>query len=161
MDLLNPEYLIRVFLVFVRISGFFLAAPFFGHASVPVRVRILLAVILAYALSGLVTSPLPARVEHSFGLMASVGIEALTGAALGFAAQFIFWAVQYAGELLGFQMGLSLAEVFDPSQGTNANPLGRLLGWIFLLAFLLFDGHHYVLTALVGSFQALPLAGAH
>lgn len=160
MDLLNPEFLIRVFLVFVRISGFFLAAPFFSHGSVPVRVRILLAALLAYALSGLVTSPLPAGTEHPFGMMLAVGIEALTGAALGFAAQFIFWAVGYAGELLGFQMGLGLAQVLDPAEGTNNNPVGRLLTLIFLLAFLLFDGHHYLLVALVSSFNDLPLAGA-
>ena len=161
MDLLNPEYLIKVFLVFVRIGGFFLAAPFFGHGNVPARVRILLSVVLAYAISGLVTSPLPAAVEHSFGLMLAVGIEALTGMALGFTAQFIFWAVSFAGELLGFQMGLGLAQVLDPADGTNNNPVGRLLTLTFLMAFILFDGHHMILGALVSSFRSLPLAGAH
>ena len=160
MDLLNPEYLIGVFLVFVRIGGFFLAAPFFGHDWVPVRVRIFLAVILAYALSGLIVGPLPENASNTVGIMLCVGIEAVTGLALGFTAQFIFWGVQYAGELLGFQMGLGLAQVMDPSSGENNNPLGRILGLLFLLAFLLFDGHHYLLSALVRSFETIPLAGA-
>src|SRR5690606_6156264 len=73
---------------------------------------------------------------------------------------FIFYAVQYAGELLGFQMGLGLAQVLDPAEGTNSNPVGRLLGLIFLLAFILFDGHHHLLAAMVISFQTIPLAGA-
>lgn len=160
MDLLDPTYIIRVFLVFVRIGGLFAAAPFFSHGSVPVRVRVLLGVVLAYALSGLVTAPVPEMALHPFGLVAAVAIEALTGAALGFAAQFIFWAVQYAGELLGFQMALGLAQVFDPSEGDTSNPIGRILGLTFLLIFLLVEGHHQVLTALVASFHAVPLAGA-
>lgn len=160
MDLLDPAYIVRVFLVFVRIGGLFVAAPFFSHGSVPVRVRVLLAVVLAYALSGLVTAPLPDIVTHPVGLAAAVAIEALTGAALGFAAQFIFLAVQYAGELLGFQMGLGLAQVFDPAEGDTNNPVGRILALAFLLIFLLVEGHHQVLTALVGSFHTLPLAGA-
>lgn len=160
MNLLNPEYLVGVFLVFARISGFFVAAPFFGHVNVPVRVRVLLSAVLAYALSGLVVGPLPTGTETSVGLLVAVAIEVLTGLALGFTAQFIFWAIQYAGELLGFQMGLGLAQVVDPSTGGHNNPMGRMLSLTFLLAFLLFEGHHLALGALVRSFEAIPLAGA-
>ncbi len=168
MNLLNPEYLVGVFLVFARISGFFVAAPFFGHVNVPVRVRVLLSAVLAYALSGLVVGPLPTGTETSVGLLVAVAIEVLTGLALGFTAQFIFWAIQYAGELLGFQMGLGLAQVVDPSTGGHNNPMGRMLSLTFLLAFLLLGlllllllaGHHLALGALVRSFEAIPLAGA-
>ena len=70
----------------------------------------------------------------------AVAVEVLTGLVLGFTAQFIFWAVQFAGEIAGFQMGLSLAQVYDPATGGASNPLGNLLTLSFLLVFLLLDG---------------------
>ena len=127
MPALNPEYLILVFLIFVRIGGLMVAAPFFGHRAVPVKTRILFSAVFAWALVGLVPGPLPPNVTEVVPLMLAVVIEALTGVALGYAAQFIFFAMSFAGEVIGFQMGLSLAQVYNPAEGTYANPLGRLL----------------------------------
>lgn len=160
MSFLDPENLIRVFLVFVRVGGVLLAAPLFGHGSVPVRVRVLLAAVLAWALSALAPGTLPPNVEEPAALMVAVGVEVCAGLALGLAAQFIFWAVQFAGEVIGFQMGLSMAQIYNPVEGGYANPLGRLLNLSFLLIFLLIDGHHHVLQALVASFEVVPLAQA-
>ena len=160
MPVLNHEYLILVFLVFVRIGGLMVAAPFFGQRAVPVKTRILFSAVFAWALVGLVPGPLPPNVTEVIPLMLAVVIEALTGVALGYAAQFIFFAVSFAGEVIGFQMGLSLAQVYNPAEGTYANPLGRLLSFSFLMVFLLIDGHHHVMRALVGSYDLVPLAGA-
>ena len=159
--MIDPEYLLRVFLVFVRIGGVLVAAPFFSHRSVPVRVKVFFAVLLAYSLVGLTAGSLPAGATAPVGLVVAVAVEALTGLALGFAAQFIFWAVQFAGEVAGFQVGLSLAQAYDPMTGASSNPLGNLLTLSFLLVFLLLDGHHQILRALVASFEVVPLAGAH
>ncbi|MFQ5571038.1 MAG: flagellar biosynthetic protein FliR [Rhodothermales bacterium] len=161
MPVINPEYLLRIFLVFVRISGLIVAAPFFGHGSVPVRVKILLGFLLSYALVGIVPGPLPPNVEHPAALAAAVVVEVLTGLALGYATQFIFWSVQFAGEVIGFQMGLAMAQVYNPLEGGYANPLGRILSLSFLIVFIMIDGHHHILRGLVTSFEVVPLAGAN
>lgn len=158
---IDAAYLFTILLVFVRIGGLMVAAPVFGHMSVPVRVRVLFSVLIAYLLVGFVSGPLPANVGHPFIFMMAVGIEALTGVMLGFAAQFIFWIVQYAGEVIGYQMALSLANVFNPIDGMHSNPVGRFLMTSMLLIFILLDGHHYILQALVQSFEVVPLAGAN
>jgi flagellar biosynthetic protein FliR len=160
MPVLTPEYLILVFLVFVRIGGLMVAAPFFGHRSVPVKVRIFFSAVFAWGIVGLVPGPLPPDVTQVVPLLLAVLIEALTGLALGFAAQFIFFAVSFAGEVIGFQMGLSMAQIYNPAEGLYSNPLGRLLGFTFLMVFLLIDGHHHVMRALMASFEVVPLAGA-
>ena len=160
MPFLTPETLIRLFLVFARVGGLLAAAPLFGHGSVPVRVRVFLAVLLAYALHGIVPGEVPENATHPAVLLGAVALEALAGAALGYAAQFVFWAVQFAGEAIGFQMGLSMAQVYNPVEGHSANPIGRILSLTFLLFFLLIDGHHHLLRALVASFDVVPLAGA-
>jgi flagellar biosynthetic protein FliR len=161
MPLLNPEYLLRVLLVFVRISGVLLTAPLFGQLAIPVRVRVLLAILLAYSLSGLISTPLPPHVDQAFGFMVAVAIEALTGVLLGFAAHVVFWAVEMASDLIGFQIGLHMAQVFNPLEAHSTNPLGRMLSLSTLMVFVLLEGHHAVLRVLVRSFEVVPLAGAY
>jgi flagellar biosynthetic protein FliR len=92
--------------------------------------------------------------------MAAIGVEALTGLVIGFTAQFLFLAIQFAGEIIGFQMALGIAQVYDPVNGQSANPMGRLLSLVFMLVFVLTDGHHMVLRALEQSFIVVPLGGA-
>lgn len=158
---IDPAYLFTLMLVFVRIGGLMISAPIFSHASVPVRVRVLFSVLLAYLLVGFVPGPLPPDIGHPVAFIVAIGVEALTGAMLGFAAQFVFWSVQYAGEIIGYQMALALAKAYNPIDGMHSNPVGRFLMTSMLLVFLLLDGHHYVLQALVRSFEVVPLAGAN
>lgn len=158
--MLNPDYLLALFLVFVRIGGLLLSAPFFGQKTLPVRVRVLFAAILAYGIVGLLPDRLPALVYQPAGLAVAIGIEALTGTMLGMAAQMVMWTVSYAADVLGFQMGLSAAQVFDPISGHNANPLANFVSMTLMLVFLLIDGHHHILRALFLSFEVVPLAGA-
>ncbi len=160
MSVLDPNYLLSVLLVFVRISGLLLAAPFFNQQSFSVRIRVLLAFVMAYALAGLVGGPPPPYAYHAFGFVAAIGVEALTGLVIGFSAQLLFLAIQFAGEIIGFQMALGIAQVYDPVNGQSANPMGRLLSLAFMLVFVLTDGHHMVLRALEESFVVVPLGGA-
>lgn len=160
MELLNTAYLLQVFLVFVRISGLLMVAPFFGQQTISVRIRVLLAVVMAYAMTGILDTELPDFVMNGFGFMVAVGIEAFTGILLGFTAQFVFYAVQFAGEIIGFQMALGIAQIYDPLNGQTANPIGRLLSLSFVLLFLIIDGHHILLRALATSFEVVPIGGA-
>lgn len=158
--LLDPGYLLQVLLVFVRIGGLFVAAPFFSQRFVPVQVKVLLAAVLAFSLAGLVGGTLPPTVAHPLGFTLAVMIEAMTGVLLGFAAQFVFYAVQFAGEIIGFQMSLSMAQAYNPLSGEPSNPMGHVLTLGFLLLFVLLDGPQQLVVALAASFEAVPLAGA-
>jgi len=161
MPLLNTEYVLRVLLVFVRVSGLLLAAPFFRQQTIPVRIRVLAGVLIAYSLAGFATGPLPEYVMHKVGFVVVLLVEAATGLLMGFTARILFWAVNFAGSIMGYQMALSLAQTFNPMSGTSSNPLGQIFSYVFLLAFLLLDGHHLLLRAIVQSFEIVPLGGAH
>ena len=160
MSLLDTEYVLRVLLVFVRVGGLFVAAPFFGQQNTPVQVKVLAGALLAYSLAGFANGPLPDYIAHDVGFVLALLVEAGTGLILGFAAHLLFWAVDFAGSVMGFQMGLSLAQTYNPISGTSSNPLGRILSYTFLLVFLLADGHHHLLRALVRSFEVVPLGQA-
>ncbi|MFT5141884.1 MAG: flagellar biosynthetic protein FliR [Rhodothermales bacterium] len=158
-DLLDPVRIAGIFLIFVRIGGMMSAAPFFGHTGVPGKIRLMLAILLSWVLVGFVTPPPANLVMRPLGLVVAIGAEALTGISIGFAAQFMFWGVQFAAHVMGFQMGLAMAEVFDPSTKATTNPLGRLIMTLFLMVFILLEGHHILLETLVVSFSAIPLGG--
>lgn len=158
---INPEAVLRILLVFVRVSGLLVAAPFFSRSFVPVQVKVMLGVLLSFILVGYAAGPLPPHAEHPVGFMVAMLVEAGTGLLLGFAAGLVVQAVQTAGELIGFQMSLSLAGAYNPIDGATANPVGQLLSLAFLLLFVLLDGPHHLIRALATSFEVVPLGGAH
>lgn len=160
MVTLDPDSLFRLALVFARVSGVMVAAPVFSQKGVPVQLRVLLGVILSVVLVGFADGALPAHVAHPVGFVAAVAAEALTGLLIGYAVRFVFWAVEFAGEMIGFQMSLSMAQVYDPMNGSSANPLGRLVTFLFLVLFVLLDGPQAVVVGLARSFAAVPLGGA-
>ncbi len=139
----------------------FIAAPFFGHTTVPVKLRILFAILLAFSIASFARPPLDVPVDTSLGLAVAVAIEISTGLIIGFIAQFLFWTVQFAAEILGFQMGLSLAQVYNPIEGLASNPIGRFLSLGLLLVFIFLDGPQQMIRALVYSFEVVPLAGGN
>ena len=157
---LDPTSLLRLALVFARVSGVMVAAPVFSQKGVPVPVKVLLSVLLSLILVGFAPDALPEHSGHVVGFLIAVSAEVLTGLLIGYAVRFVFWSVDMAGEMIGFQMSLSMAQVYDPMSGAAANPLGRLLTFVFLLLFCLLDGPQQIVIGLARSFVAVPLGGA-
>ena len=56
--------------------------------------------------------------------------QVLIGLSLGFAVRIVFAAVEFAGELIGLQMGLNFAGFFDPATGGQATAVSRFFGVI-------------------------------
>lgn len=152
-------WLATFFWPFVRLTAFLSASPLWGHKSIPMRVKIGLAVLLA-ALLAPNLPPLPAVPLISWSSLGIVIEQMLIGLAMGLTMHVILAVVQAAGELIGLQMGLGFASFFAPDTGTNTMILSRLLYMISLLMFLAFNGHLIVLEILAGSFASLPIGQA-
>jgi flagellar biosynthesis protein FliR len=140
-----------------RVSGLMVFCPFLGSDAVPVPVKgglTLLLTILLHPLHG------PAELTLRSWQWAQVALsEALIGVLLGLAANFLFEAAMMAGQILGTQIGYSLANVFDPQTNADTPVLSEFHQMAALLIFLQLDVHHWLLRSLVRSFAYLP-AGA-
>ena len=147
---LLPAYL----LVLARVAGLIIFAPFFGSAAIPLRFRLALVVILSLALFTLVAGTFSPPTDLAGFVPALLG-ELLVGLILGLAAALIFVGVRLAGLLIGQQMGISLADVFDPSFEGHASILGRLFFLLTIVLFLLLGGHRALIGALVNSFSSV------
>lgn len=145
---------------FIRILALLTAMPVLGQRLVPARVRIGLAFLVALCTqAALPPQPLGQGVAlDSLTGLTLVAQQVFIGLALGFAVRVIFAAVEFAGEIVGLQMGLNFAGFYDPataSQTTaSARFFGTLVGWLFIII----NGHLLVMTAVVQSFTAFPVS---
>jgi flagellar biosynthetic protein FliR len=85
--------------------------------------------------------------------------EVLIGLLAGFAIRLIFEGIQLAGELAGYQMGLAIAEVIDPSSEDQVAILSQFMNLLAMLVFLAINGHHWFIRTLVESYEAIPPVG--
>ena len=140
-----------------RILALIASAPVIGNPSVPASVKIGLGLLLTVLVAPLLPAP-PGLDPASAGGLLILAQQVLIGLAMGFAMQVVFWAAETAGELIGLQMGLGFATLYDASVPGFIPIIGQYLGVVVSLAFLAVDGHLLLLTALVESFQVLPFA---
>jgi flagellar biosynthetic protein FliR len=146
-------------LVFFRIAGLMLAAPLFGSAKVPRRVKVMLSLVMAAGLVGSVRTPahMPQTpLQLAFG----IGGELVFGLIMGLGLNLAFIAISWAGEIMGQQMGMNLAETFDPAMGQGGSLVGDLYFMLTLVIFLVLRGHHAMIQGLAASFHTLPLLSA-
>ena len=140
-----------------RILALIASAPVIGNPSVPASIKIGLGLLIAVLVAPLVPSPADISPASANGLLI-LAQQVLIGLAMGFAMQIVFHAVEMAGEFVGLQMGLGFATLYDASVPGMIPVVGQFLGIVVSLAFLAVDGHLLLVSALVESFQVLPLA---
>ncbi len=141
---------------FLRILAVFTAAPVFSSRAFPLRAKIGLALLIAYAaqasMPGQALIPINSP-EAAGAVVQQVGI----GLAIGFVVRLIFAAFELAGQVTGFQMGLGFAAFFDPSTSGQSSAMGRFYNNMAILLFIVVNGHLMVLMAVIYSFQAFPV----
>ncbi len=155
MDGLHLEQLLAAAVcIGARVSGLMVFCPFLGSAAIPMPLKAILALLITALLY-----PLHAALALDFTSWQWVGVmlsEAVIGLVLGLAANFMMEAPMMAGQILGVQMGYSLATLFDPQTQADTPVLAEFHRLAALLIFLQLDVHHWLLRAVVSSFAYLP-----
>lgn len=165
MSLLTIEYaelmgwITAVMWPFLRIGALLVAAPLFGARTVPARVRVTLALALAFVVAPLLPQPELVDPLSLAGALVAVR-EILIGAVLGFLLQMVFGAMAMGGEIVALSMGLAFASVVDPERGASVPLVGQYFVIFATLVFLAFDGHLALVALLFDSFLLLPPSSA-
>jgi flagellar biosynthetic protein FliR len=140
----------------IRISAIFMTAPLLGSRNTPAMVKVgfafLLAMLLYPVLDKNVTLP-----SESLPYVLLIFKQILIGAILGYAANFIFAAIQLAGQIVDLQMGFGIVNVIDPMSNTQVSIIGQFQFVLGMLIFLSINGHHFLFQALNDSFRFVPL----
>ncbi|MBI4083682.1 MAG: flagellar biosynthetic protein FliR [Candidatus Lambdaproteobacteria bacterium] len=155
----NPGQFLGFFLVFTRISGVTISAPLLSDATIPPVVKVLLGFLLSLVFYPVLAAPRLGGSPDLAQLTLLVLGELAVGLLIGFAAQVLFEGVQLAGEVVGFQMGLGIAHVFDPTSEEQVPLIAQVQTTFAFLLFTALDGHHMMIRTLAGSYAVVGVGG--
>jgi flagellar biosynthesis protein FliR len=150
---LLPENVFALMLIFARVGTALMLLPGFGEVYVMQRFRLLLGFLVSLLLTPILAPLLPPLPGGAVKLLDIVGSEVVIGLFLGTVSRILLAALDTAGTVASFQLGLSAAQIFNPmvaSQGSLPSTLYSLLG---VLLIFLTDLHHMLLRALVDSYD--------
>jgi flagellar biosynthetic protein FliR len=160
---LNPllDHAVPYTLVMFRLAGVFLLAPLLTSLTIPRIYKALLLFMLAAALYPAVQSAAPAipRDLDLFGLVPLVVMESLIGLAIGGIAALPLLSLEMAGVLIGQNMGLGLAKVYNPEADFESDVVGQLIYYIGATIFLCMGGLELLFAGIMKSFTTIPLGG--
>lgn len=142
-------------LVFMRMSGFILLNPILGRKTIPGYVKggmIMVFTLLIYSFSSAQVPEPVNSIEFAVLLIK----EFAFGFAIGFVMELFLLVITFAGTLMDFQMGLSMAAIYDPHSNAQVALTGSLYQAYFIMLFFAVDGHLALLKLLINSAQIVP-----
>ncbi len=156
MEILVSSF-VKGILIAMRVAGILFTAPIYNMRAIPARAKLLLTIVITYILFFMVPN-VDVALNDNLIMMAAAGLkEMMTGILIGFAMNFVFYGISFAGLLLGYEMGLMIAQMFDPTTDTQANVIGQSLLMIGILVFVVLNGPQFVVQAIAYSFKIVPI----
>jgi flagellar biosynthetic protein FliR len=138
----------------LRISALMLTAPILSQHAFNTRMRILLALVLAWMVYPLHQWP---RVDPTSAQgLVEVFNQIMIGSMMGLILQVVVAAVVLAGQSVATAMGLSMASMLDPNMG-SVPVISQFFTILSTLIFVGFGGHAILLGLITESFQSLPI----
>lgn len=147
------------FLILMRMSGFIFLNPVLGRRNIPAMAKTGIAMgltIIVYSMAQAqgVTVDADAASPLTFGLL--VVKELAIGYIAGFVMTLFDMVMTYAGTVIDFQIGISMAQVYDPQTGSQIALSGNILQIFYLLYFFAVDGHLALIKILATSGDVVP-----
>jgi flagellar biosynthetic protein FliR len=151
------SWIVAFFFPLTRILALLAAAPPFNNAALPLRVRLMLGLAIAIAITPALPAVPPLEPASGIGLWI-LALQLLIGLAMGFSVRLIFSAIDMAGNMIATQMGLGFATLYDP-QNTGQTPVvSEFMGLLALLIFMAINGHLMLIATLTHSFTVIPIS---
>ena len=154
-------------MILFRLTGIFVLAPVLGSSTIPRTVKVFLALGLSFAIwpmlwvdaeaSGNLAAAVQGLSLWSLGLL--VALELLIGYVIGYAASLPMVGMQLGGHMIDQQMGLAVAEQYNPEIDGQAGVTAQLLFMFALALFVAAGGLNVMLHTLAQTFRHIPLGG--
>lgn len=146
-------------ILFARIGAVLMLLPAFSEDSVPMQIRLLMALGLSIGLYGLLSPRIaPVAVDQNTLPMVVIA-EMLTGMAIGMIVRMLFSAAAMAGSIISMQIGLVSALVSDPSMGGQSPVFARFIGLAAVIVCMAMGVHHLWIGSMVSSYVLFPVGG--
>lgn len=156
-QIFSEARVIGFILLFIRFGALFAAVPIFSHQSIPMTIKAAMAFFFT-----VVFYPSMPELEIAVtmpSLVVAILGEMLFGLAIGIVLQLAFHVITFAGGLISFTMGFSLASAIDPQTGVSMPIISQFLSLLALMVLFGIDMHHWILLYTQDSLAAVPLGG--
>ena len=145
-------------LILMRMSGFILFNPILGRRNIPARVKAGFIFILTLAVYSFSIEEV-VEAGSTLEFMLLLIKEFMAGYVVGLVMHLFFFIVSFAGYIIDFQMGLSMATVYDPQSNAQMPITGSVYqAWLIMLFFAV-DGHLALMKILLTSAEIVPYGG--
>lgn len=141
---------------FVRNLALLSSAPIIGDMMVPLPVRVLLSLVLAFLLLPVSAGNAGIDPFSVLGVVATIE-QAVIGGVIGLALHFSMSVISMVGYLVSSQIGFSMAQMNDPINGSASDVVSLLLSMLAILVFFSIDGHLVLAGVMGASFKAWPV----
>lgn len=145
----------KLLLILCRVGGLFVFAPVLGSPDIPRQVKAGIILVVSILLTAAMPE-LPSPEITALFFFTLVPMELIMGAMLGFAAGLIFAAVQYAGGIIGLEIGFRFGALIDPHADEEVSLIAQFQYLLASLIFIILGGHRWVLSGLGDSFRLVP-----
>lgn len=145
--------------ILARMSGFVFFTPFFGRSNIPAYYKGGMALVLSLAVNaaygGTAATPVT-FIELAVRLLLEVAI----GYFVGLLMNIFLYVPTLAGHVVDEQMGMAMAQTYDPSFQGQSTPTANVLNIFSILIFFAANGHHTLLRLMVSSGGVVPFGTA-
>lgn len=130
--------------------------PAFGGPTLPGQIRLAMGIGLSFLCLPVLAGSHPAGGAVLWGLL--IAREVMVGVVMGFVVACMFRAAEAAGQFTDVLRGASMAEALSPTGEGRSSPLGALMLLLAAVVFFEIGGLVHVTSALVRSYEAIPLS---
>jgi flagellar biosynthesis protein FliR len=148
-----PALAAAYLLAFARIGTMLMLLPGLGETSVPVRLRLTVALVLTAVVLPLHRDSYQIDLGSPGPVIVLLMQEMLVGFLLGVTARLTMSALQLAGSIVAQQLGLGFVTAVDPMQGQQGVILGNFLTLLGVALLFATNLHHLVIGALDASYS--------
>jgi flagellar biosynthetic protein FliR len=156
-EIVNDKNIVTFLLLFFRFTALFISAPIFSHKNIPMQVKSSLSFFFTIVFF---QSAPELTIEITVAsIVVAILSEFLFGLVIGLILQLAFNVITFAGGIISFMMGFSMASAIDPQSGVNMPIISQFLSLIGLMVLFALDLHHWLLLFIDDSLKNIPLGG--
>jgi len=156
IELFSMQNWYVLLVILARMAAMIGSLPIFTASQAAARLRLGLAITISLLLFPMLDISLTEQQTTTIGLGLVIVQEALLGFLMGFVIQLLFFAVQFGGTIVGYQMGFAAANILDPQHQQQIPLLSQFQNVFAILLFLALDVHHMLIRVMVHSYELLP-----
>nr|WP_275851203.1 flagellar biosynthetic protein FliR [Sulfurimonas sp. SAG-AH-194-C20] len=157
MKIFEETYVVGFLLLFFRFAALFVAVPIFSHKNIPMQIKVAMALFFTIVFY----SSMPAvEIEINIAtVILAILSEFMLGLVVGIVLLLAYHVITFAGGIISFMMGFSMASAIDPQSGVSMPIISQFLSLMALMVLLSLNLHHWVLLFVDSSLKTIPLGG--